>query len=224
MLGVSAGLAACSDATAARLDATLASDGPASPDAGGETHADASSDPDARTDARPGGEDAAELDAGSSPADADALEDARAPRDAEAPDATAAGDTGADDTGPAIDAGPPVPPPPGYVALAPMTDVVLNRWTSQGAAGQAFLVGRDASGVFVYSATCTHMDCLVPPPAGPGRRSVCPCHLSAFDDQGAVLSGPARRPLTHRAAFISGGTLYVHPTMVVPSTTRTPVP
>lgn len=218
MLGVSAGLAACSDAAAARLDATVAGDGAASPDAGSDTHADASAAPDARAS-----EDAAELDAGTAAADADAPEDARTPSDAEVPD-TAGPDAAPGDTGPAIDAGPPVPPPPGYVALAPMTDVVLNRWTSQGAAGQAFLVGRDASGVFVYSATCTHMDCLVPPPAGPGRRSVCPCHLSAFDDQGAVLSGPARRPLTHRAAFISGGTLYVHPTMVVPSTTRTPVP
>lgn len=216
MLGVSAGLAACSDAATSTLDATTSADGAGpSPDTG-EPRVDASPD---TPDSGVREPDAAELDAGADPTDSGASTDVGAPSDAEPLDATSPADSG-----PAVDAGPPVPPPPGYVPLAPMTDVVLNRWTSQGAAGQAFLVGRDANGVFIYSATCTHMDCLVPPPAGPGRRSVCPCHLSAFDDQGAVLSGPARRPLTHRAAFISGGTLYVHPTMVVPSTTRTPVP
>jgi Rieske Fe-S protein len=222
VLGVSAGLAACSDAATSTLDATTSADGAGpSPDTG-EPRADASPD---TPDSGVREPDAAELDAGAGPTDSGGSTDVGAPSDAEPLDATSPADAGtAADSGPAVDAGPPVPPPPGYVPLAPMTDVVLNRWTSQGAAGQAFLVGRDANGVFIYSATCTHMDCLVPPPAGPGRRSVCPCHLSAFDGQGAVLSGPARRPLTHRAAFISGGTLYVHPTMVVPSTTRTPVP
>lgn len=164
------------------------------------------------------------LDASLEP-DAGAAPDARAADDAGVElDSGVAADSGADPDSGASDAGPDLPPPAGFVAIGPLTNFPLNRWSSQGAANRAFIVGRDAAGIFIYSAVCTHSGCLVPPPAGPGRNSVCPCHLSEFDDQGGRLSGPARGPLTHRAAFISGGTLYVHPTRTVPATDRTPVP
>lgn len=207
-LGV-AGLAAC------------ATDGEPPPTSG---VLDASLEPDAGATAAPDA--SAALDAGDAP-DASAAPDAEVPRDSGAsdagaePDSGAIDDAGADPDSGAVDAG---PPPDGFVAIGPIANFPVNRWSSQGAANRAFIVGRDAAGIFIYSALCTHSGCLVPPPAGPGRNSVCPCHLSEFDDQGARLSGPARGPLTHRAAFITGGTLYVHPTRTVPATDRTPVP
>ena len=54
-------------------------------------------------------------------------------------------------------------------------------------------VGRDASGEPVaLLAACTHQGCQ---PEPVGDRLVCPCHGSEFDRTGAVLEGPAERPL-----------------------------
>ena len=40
--------------------------------------------------------------------------------------------------------------------------------------------------------TCTHLGCQVRPG---GEFLVCPCHGSTFDWQGAVVRGPAQKPL-----------------------------
>lgn len=63
------------------------------------------------------------------------------------------------------------------------------------AGGRAF-IGRDARGLYAISATCTHLGCLVQ------RASAgfsCPCHASRFDADGAVVQGPAQRPLARLA-------------------------
>jgi len=122
------------------------------------------------------------------------------------------------------DAGPDAPPPLGFVLIGTLAEFALNTWANKGAGGRAWIVAHDPAGIFIYSAICTHSGCVVPAPCGPRTSSVCPCHLSTFDDQGAKLSGPARGPLTHRAAFISGGMVYVHTMMTVPATDRTPLP
>ena len=52
----------------------------------------------------------------------------------------------------------------------------------------------DSGAVQAFSATCTHQGCTVSSVAQ--GRIVCPCHGSSFDAAtGAVLSGPATRPL-----------------------------
>jgi thiosulfate dehydrogenase (quinone) large subunit len=64
--------------------------------------------------------------------------------------------------------------------------------------GDPAIIVRLASGKYVaYDATCTHQGC----PVGWDSRDqvfLCPCHGAAFDpaNNGAVLGGPARRPLT----------------------------
>jgi nitrite reductase/ring-hydroxylating ferredoxin subunit len=57
--------------------------------------------------------------------------------------------------------------------------------------------------VAAYSAACTHQQCAVVPD---GARLTCPCHGSAFDvSTGAVLNGPAVRPLTKVQVHIAEG-------------------
>jgi cytochrome b6-f complex iron-sulfur subunit len=55
-----------------------------------------------------------------------------------------------------------------------------------------FFLYRDREGFFAVNAVCTHLGCVVK------RRDDgfgCPCHGSAFDDQGRVVRGPAPSPL-----------------------------
>jgi Rieske Fe-S protein len=85
------------------------------------------------------------------------------------------------------------------------------------------IVGRDAMGLFAYSALCTHQQCLVPIPTN--TLSTCPCHLSHFDGNGNVQpGGMATRDLAHFAVTINSGHVMVDTTMTLPDrTTRTPV-
>lgn len=59
----------------------------------------------------------------------------------------------------------------------------------------AFLV-RGANGVLLLDGTCTHAACAVGWEAS-RKHFVCPCHLSAFDLTGHVLTPPATDPLPH---------------------------
>lgn len=80
------------------------------------------------------------------------------------------------------------------------------------AGGRAF-IGRDARGLYAISATCTHLGCLVhlspqpSPRVGEGEGGggfKCPCHASRFDASGAVVQGPAQRPLARLALELDG--------------------
>ena len=52
---------------------------------------------------------------------------------------------------------------------------------------------RTRGGFRALSALCPHLGCVV---AHQGTGFRCPCHGSTFDDHGAVLDGPAPRPLS----------------------------
>ena len=61
-----------------------------------------------------------------------------------------------------------------------------------------------ATNVVAISRTCTHMGCIVLVPAAPGQTLDCPCHGSRFTTAGAVVNGPAERPLPSFPARIDG--------------------
>ncbi len=61
-------------------------------------------------------------------------------------------------------------------------------------AGRFYLARLDDGGFLALNRECTHLGCTVPWVADEGRF-VCPCHASAFDIRGEVLSPPAPRPL-----------------------------
>jgi Rieske Fe-S protein len=57
------------------------------------------------------------------------------------------------------------------------------------------------------SPICTHLGCTV---EIEGERLVCPCHGSTYDRTGAVLQGPAERPLArYRTRLSSDGVLSI---------------
>ena len=60
--------------------------------------------------------------------------------------------------------------------------------------GRFYLARLDDGGFLALNRECTHLGCTVPWVAEEARF-VCPCHASAFDITGAVLSPPAPRPL-----------------------------
>jgi cytochrome b6-f complex iron-sulfur subunit len=59
----------------------------------------------------------------------------------------------------------------------------------------------DAGGLYAISAICTHLGCTVAAQEGGGF--FCPCHGSRFSPSGAVIAGPAPRPLVHLELFVS---------------------
>jgi Rieske Fe-S protein len=67
---------------------------------------------------------------------------------------------------------------------------------------------RDSSGnLHAFSSICTHQGCPVNRVSG-GKIS-CPCHGSQFDaSSGAVVAGPAPRPLPQVAVTIRGNAIY----------------
>lgn len=64
--------------------------------------------------------------------------------------------------------------------------------------------------LFAFDDACTHMGCSL----GEGKLEstvvTCPCHGSQFDvTSGAVLRGPAQRPVRSRSVQIEGNDLLV---------------
>jgi nitrite reductase/ring-hydroxylating ferredoxin subunit len=109
----------------------------------------------------------------------------------------------------------------GPTSLGPVANYRVGTWTKNATA--RVIVGHDTAGLFAYTVICTHMGCTI---GAPNTRGVCvcPCHLSQYDGNGAVIQGPATLPLVHYAVTICGATAYVDRTMTVPPATRTRVP
>jgi Rieske Fe-S protein len=72
---------------------------------------------------------------------------------------------------------------------------------------QGIVLTRSAAGqVHAFSAVCTHQGCTV---GVSGRTLACPCHGSVFNaDTGAVIHGPAARPLPPIEVTVRNGEVY----------------
>jgi nitrite reductase/ring-hydroxylating ferredoxin subunit len=72
--------------------------------------------------------------------------------------------------------------------------------------GGTIVTRTGSNSVVGHSTTCTHQGCSVEPA---GRELHCPCHGSRFlAASGAVLHGPAQRPLDRVGLVVKSG--YVH--------------
>lgn len=89
-------------------------------------------------------------------------------------------------------------------ALAALADIKVGEAIAATAAdGSKIIISRPTeTTVAGFSAICTHQGCAVSPA---GKQLNCPCHGSVFNaTTGAVLSGPASRPLPAVKVAISG--------------------
>jgi len=84
----------------------------------------------------------------------------------------------------------------------------------------AFYLMADERGIFALSAICQHLGCIVLSEGASGFG--CPCHDSAYDFQGEVTQGPAKRHLNHLAVRETDpkGLLLVDTSGIVPPETR----
>jgi Rieske Fe-S protein len=76
-------------------------------------------------------------------------------------------------------------------------------------AAQTTVVTQPSAGEFkVFSAVCTHMGCIVNQIAD--GRIDCPCHGSEYSiTDGAVLAGPAPRPLPAKPFKVTGDSIFL---------------
>ena len=74
--------------------------------------------------------------------------------------------------------------------------------------GNFYLARLEDGGFLAVSRTCTHLGCTVPWVSAE-KSFVCPCHASAFDITGNVISAPASRALDLYEVFIENNVVSV---------------
>lgn len=87
---------------------------------------------------------------------------------------------------------------------------------------KAVCIGRDASGVYAMTLTCTHAGCNIATQGSVSASGIaCACHGSTFDANGQVTGGPAPSALQHFAVSEdASGNLTIHGGTDVDASTR----
>ena len=112
-------------------------------------------------------------------------------------------------------------PTPGPIPAGNVADVRVD--SLQVVPGEHVFLARDTNGLYAMTQVCTHQGQLVSI-LTVGQATVLHCygHGSEFTTNGAVVTGPATRPLEHlRVDLASDGTITVQGDQFVSADTRT---
>ena len=96
------------------------------------------------------------------------------------------------------------------VRVGSTKDVVAGTMRVFDVAGTNVNVASAAGGLHAFDDKCTHMGCSLAKGKLDGKTVTCPCHGSQFDvTTGAVLRGPAQRPVRSRSVRVEGEDLFI---------------
>lgn len=94
------------------------------------------------------------------------------------------------------------------LVLGRSQNVIVNTVVKGKSTNYAVVLTRTPSGVAAFSRICTHQGSLVA--ANGAGQLECPSHGAVFNaSTGAVIEGPATRPLTQFRAVERGGSIYL---------------
>jgi Rieske Fe-S protein len=86
----------------------------------------------------------------------------------------------------------------------------VDGWRVSSEKSTAWVVKQRDARVIAFSPTCTHLGCAVHWDER-NKNFLCPCHTSAFDLNGNVLTGPAPRALDRYQVRVDAGKLRIGP-------------
>jgi nitrite reductase/ring-hydroxylating ferredoxin subunit len=114
-------------------------------------------------------------------------------------------------------------PTPGPIPAGNIANVRVN--SLQVVSGEHLFLARDTNGLYAMTQVCSHQGQLVSILAAGGTTVLhCYGHGSEFTTNGAVLTGPATRPLEHfRVDLAADGSITIQGDQFVSADTRTPV-
>jgi cytochrome b6-f complex iron-sulfur subunit len=96
----------------------------------------------------------------------------------------------------------------GTIIEAGEVDKFTNNSVTAYIRGKFYLCRLEDGGFLAVSRKCTHLGCTVPW-SDEEKKFVCPCHASAFDIKGEVISPPAPRALDVYHLFIENNIIKV---------------
>jgi 3-phenylpropionate/trans-cinnamate dioxygenase ferredoxin subunit len=96
------------------------------------------------------------------------------------------------------------------VRVGALKDVAIGQMRAVDVAGTQVTLANADGHVYAFDDTCTHRGCSLAGGELDGTTVTCPCHGGRFDvTSGAVLGGPAERPVRSRAVQVQGEDLLV---------------
>jgi nitrite reductase/ring-hydroxylating ferredoxin subunit len=96
------------------------------------------------------------------------------------------------------------------VRVGSSKDVAAGQMRVFDVAGTKVTVARTNGHLYAFDDTCTHMACSLAKGKLDGTTVTCACHGSQFDvTSGAVLRGPARRPVRSRFVQVEAEDLLI---------------
>src|SRR5262249_3439573 len=89
-------------------------------------------------------------------------------------------------------------------------DVAEGAMRAFDVAGTKVTIARTAGHLYAFDDTCTHKGCSLAKGKLNGTVVTCPCHGSEFDvTSGAVVRGPAQRPVSSHLVQVEGEDLLI---------------